>query len=114
MRNISKARNLPVSKVKQFFLSKTSYTKFTLTTQTVNRMRAFARFNKLNFSVRILLLVINWQKKENDVKYSLLCHELFDRTVDAKGMKTKDSKDAVRAFSALITNHKRPEILSFG
>ena len=32
------------------------------------------------------------------VKYLLVRQDLFDRTVDAKGMKTKDSKETVRAF----------------
>ena len=33
---------------------------------------------------------------------------LFDRTVDAKGMKTKDSKETVRAFFTMITKKNRP------
>ena len=28
---------------------------------------------------------------------------MFDRTVNAKGMKTKDSQEAVKAFSSMIT-----------
>ena len=31
-------------------------------------------------------------KDNNGVKYLLVRQDLFDRTVDAKGMKTKDSK----------------------
>ena len=37
-------------------------------------------------------------KDSNGVKYLLVRQDLFDRTVDAKGMKTKDSKDTVRTF----------------
>ena len=37
-------------------------------------------------------------KDNNGVKYRLVRKGLFDRTVDAKGMKTTDSKDTVRAF----------------
>ena len=37
-------------------------------------------------------------KDNNGVKYLLVRHDLFDRTVDAKGIKTKDSKETVRAF----------------
>ena len=37
-------------------------------------------------------------KDNNGVKYVLVRQDLFDRTVDAKGMKTKDSKESVRAF----------------
>ena len=39
----------------------------------------------------------------NGVKYLLLRQDLFDRTVDAKGMKTKDSKETVRAFLTRFT-----------
>ena len=38
----------------------------------------------------------------NGVKYLLVRQDLFDRTVDAKGMKTKDSKETVRAFLTMI------------
>ena len=34
--------------------------------------------------------------------------DLFDRTVDAKGMKTKDSKETGRAFVSMITKKNRP------
>ena len=34
----------------------------------------------------------------NGVKYILVRQDLFDRTVDAKGMKTKDSKETLRVF----------------
>ena len=33
------------------------------------------------------------------VKYLLVRQDLFDRTVDAKGMKKKDSKETVKTFS---------------
>ena len=44
VRNLAKASRLPVSKVRQFLLSKDSYTKFTLAARKFKRMRAFARF----------------------------------------------------------------------
>ena len=48
--------------------------------------------------------------KGNDgVKYLLVRQELFDRTVDAKEMKTKDSKETVKTFSKMITQKNRPE-----
>ena len=34
---------------------------------------------------------------------------MFDRTVDAKGMKTKDSKETVKTFSKMITTKTRPK-----
>ena len=48
-------------------------------------------------------------KDNNGVKYLLVRQDLFDRTADAKGMKTKDSKETVRSFLCLITKQKRPE-----
>ena len=42
------------------------------------------------------------------VKCCLLVHRnLFDRTVDAKGMKTIDCEEAVGAFSTMIRNMER-------
>ena len=45
-------------------------------------------------------------KDNNGVKYFLVGQDLFDRTVDAKGKKTKDSKETVRAFLTMITKKK--------
>ena len=45
----------------------------------------------------------------NGVKYLLVRQDLFDRTVDAKGMKTKDSKETVKTFSRMITKKNRPK-----
>ena len=39
----------------------------------------------------------------NGVKYLLVRQDLFDRTVDAKGMKTKDSQETIRVFLTMIT-----------
>ena len=46
-------------------------------------------------------------KDNNGVKYLLVRQDLFDRNVDAKGMKTKDSMKIVRAFLSKITKKKR-------
>ena len=48
-------------------------------------------------------------KDNNGVKYLLFRQDLIDRTVDAKGMKTKDSKETVPAFLTIITKKNRPE-----
>ena len=48
-------------------------------------------------------------KENNGVKYLLVRQDLFDRTVNAKKMKTKDSQETVKAFSSLITKRNRPE-----
>ena len=48
-------------------------------------------------------------KDNNGVKYLLVRQDLFDKTVDAKRMKTKDSKDTGRAFLTIITKKNRLE-----
>ena len=48
-------------------------------------------------------------KDINGVKYLLVRQDLFDRFVDAKGMKTKDSKETVPAFLSMITKKNRPK-----
>ena len=48
-------------------------------------------------------------KDNNGVKYLLVRQDIFDRTVDAKVMKTKDSKETVSAFLTKITKKNRPK-----
>ena len=108
VRNLAKASRLPVSKVRQFSYSKASYTKFTLATRKFKRMRAFARF-KNEIWCMDLAYVDKLAKENNGVKHLLLRQDLFDRTVNAKGMKTKDSQETVKAFSSLITKRNRPK-----
>ena len=45
----------------------------------------------------------------NGVKYLVVRQDLFDRTVEAKGMKTKDPKETVKSFSKMITKKNRPK-----
>ena len=47
-------------------------------------------------------------KDNNSVKCLLVPQDLFDRTVDAKRMKTKDSNEKVRAFLLMITKKNPP------
>ena len=47
-------------------------------------------------------------KDNNGVKYLLVRPDLFNRIVDAKGMKSKDSKETVRAFLTMITKKIDP------
>ena len=71
-------------------------------------MKAFARF-KNEIWCMDLAYVDKLAKDNNGVKYLLVRQDLFDRTVDAKRMKSKDSKGTVRAFLTLITNKNRPK-----
>ena len=46
-------------------------------------------------------------KEKNGVKYLLVIQNLFDRTVNAKGMKTKDPLETVKAVPSTITKKNR-------
>ena len=102
VRNLAKASRLPVSKVRQFLHSKDSYKKFTLAARKFKTMRAFARFRNEIWCMD-LAYVDKLAKENNGVNYLLVRQDLFDRTVNAKGMKTKDSEETVKAFSSMIT-----------
>ena len=69
-------------------------------------MKAFARF-KNEIWCMDLAYVDKLAKDNNGVKYLLVRQDLFDRTVDAKRMKTKDSKETARAFLSEITKKNR-------
>ena len=95
--NLAKAAKLSPSKVKEFLQSKTSYIRFTQATPKFKRLKAFARF-KVEIWCMDLAYNDKLAKSNNGVKYSLVRQDLFDRTVDAKVMKTKDSKETVKTF----------------
>ena len=75
-------------------------------------MKAFARF-KNEIWCMDLAYVDKLAKDSNGVKYLLVRQDLFDRTVDAKGMKSKESKETVRAFLTMTTE-KRIDPKKFG
>ena len=108
MRNLVKASNLSVSKVRQFLSPKPSYLKFTFATYKFKRMKAFARF-KNEVSCMDLAYVDKLAKENNGVEYLFVRQDLFDRTLDAKGMKTKDSKETVRGCLTMFSkeNHAK-------
>ena len=113
VRNLVKASNLSVSKVRQILLSKPSYWKFTLATRNFKQMKAFAGFRN---EIRCIDLanVDKLAKDNNGVKDPLVRQDLFYRTLDAKGMKTEDSKETVRAFLTMITKKNRPRKIWLG
>ena len=108
VRNLGNASRVPVSKVRQFLHSKDSHTKFTLAARKFKRMRAFARF-KNDIWCTNLAYVDKLAKENNGVKYLLVRQDLFDRTINAKRMKTKDSQETAKAFSSMITKRNRPK-----
>ena len=108
VRNLVKTSNLSVSKVRQFLHSKPSYTKFTLATRKFKRMKAFAIF-KNEIWCMVLAYVDKLAKDNNGVKCLVVRQDLFDRNVDAKGMKTKDSKEILRAFLSMVTKRIVPK-----
>ena len=71
-------------------------------------MRAFARFRNEIWCMHFAY-VDKLAKENKDVKYLLVRQDLFDRTVNAKRMKTKESHETVKAFSSMITKSIRPK-----
>ena len=69
---------------------------------------ALARFKK-DFWCMDLAYVHKLAKDKFGVKYLPFRQDLFDRTVDAKGIKTKDCKETNRAFLTLITKRVDPK-----
>ena len=106
--NLAKASNLPHSKVRQFLHSKTSYTRFTQATRKFKRMKAFARY-KNEIWCMDLAFVDKLSRDNKGIKYLLVRQDVFDRTIDVRGLKSKDSKETVKAFMQMITKTKRPK-----
>ena len=104
--NLAKASRLPVSKVRQLLHSKASYEKFTLAARKFKRKRAFARFRNETWCID-LAFIDNLAEEINGVKFLLVRQDLFDRTVKAEGMKTKDPQETVKAFSSMTTKRNR-------
>ena len=69
-------------------------------------MKAFANF-KDEIWCMDLAYVDKLAKDNNGIKYLLLSQDVFDRTVHAKGMKAKDSKETVCAFLTMNTKKNR-------
>ena len=71
-------------------------------------MKAFSRF-KNEGCCKDIAYVDKLAKDENGVNYLLVRQDVFDRTVDAKRRKTKDSKETVRALLTMITEKRWPK-----
>ena len=77
VRNLVKASNLSLSKVRQFLHLKPSFTKFTLATRKFKRTKAFARL-KNEIWCMDLAYVDKLAKENNGVKYVLVRHVLIE------------------------------------
>ena len=108
LRNLAEAAKLSRSKVRECLRSKTSYTRSTQAARNFEKMRAFARFKNKIWCMD-LAYVFTLAKDKNGVKYLLVRQDLFDRTVDAKRLKTKDSKETVKTLSKMITEKNKPK-----
>ena len=62
----------------------------------------------------VLAYVDKLAEDKKGVKHLLVHQDLFDTTVDAEGMKTKDSKETLRAFLSMITEKNRPRKIWVG
>ena len=71
-------------------------------------MEAFTRF-KNEIRCMDIAYVDKLSNDKSAVKYLLVRQHLFDRTVDAKGMETKDARET--AFLTMITEKIAPKIL---
>ena len=71
-------------------------------------MRVFAKFGKEIWCMDCAY-VDKFAKEKNGVWYLLVHQDLFDRTVNAKGRKTKKSQETGKAFSSMITKRNRPK-----
>ena len=108
VKNLTKASKRPVSKVQYFLHSKSSCRRLYQATRQFRRMEAFTRF-KNEIWCMYLAFVDKLAEYNNGVKYLLVRQNMFDRTVDAKGLKQKKSKQTVKIFSKMITKRNRPK-----
>ena len=108
VRNLLKASSLPVSNVRQFLPSKPSKRKLLLLHVNLSAWKHLLDSKNETWCMDSAY-VDKLAKNNNGVKYLLVRQDLFDRTVDAKRMKSKDSKETVRAFLSMITKKNRPK-----
>ena len=96
--------------VRQFLHSNFLYTKISLAIRKFKRLKIFARF-KNEFWCLDRAYVDELVKDNNSVNYSLVRQDVFDCTVDAKGMGTKVFKEMFGAFLTLIDKRINHETL---
>ena len=102
-----KTSNLSVSKVRLFSDLKPSHTISTPATHKFKRKKALTGF-KIEIWWMDLAYVDKLAKDNYGVKSLLVHQNLFVRTIQSKEMKTKASKETVRAFLTMNTKKKPP------
>ena len=108
IKNLTKASKLPVSKMKYLLHLKSSYTSFNQTNRKSRRMRAFSSFENEIWCMN-LEFVDKLAKDNNGVKFLLVPQDMFDRTVDANWIKTKNSEETVKFFCKIFARKNRPK-----
>ena len=88
--------------MRQFLQSKPCFATLTFATRKFKKLKAFSRI-EIEIWCMNLPYVDKLAKDNNGVKYLVVRQDVFDRTVDAKGMKTKDSTEMFRAFLTMTT-----------
>ena len=108
VRNLAKLADYQYQRSDRFYIQKLLVQNLLWQHKKFKRMRVFARFRKEIWCMD-LAYFDKLAKEENGVKCLLVRQDLFDRTVSARGMKTKDSQETVKAFSSMITKKNRPK-----
>ena len=108
VQNLQKASGLSKKKVTDFLYRKNSYTKFRQAFRHFKRLPAFAK--RIN---EIYCLDLAFMDKlsefNNDVKYLLICVDVFSRSVRVQSMKSKYASDAVAAVKKMLRKNTKPD-----
>ena len=92
-----KQRNSLRQRSESFYIQRLFNTRFTQATPIFKKMRTFVRLKDEIWRM-ILAYVDKLAKYKIGVKFLLVRQDLFDGTLDAKRMKTKDSTEKVKTF----------------
>ena len=108
VQNLQKASGSSKKKVTYFLNRKYSNTKFRQAVRHFKRLPAFAK--RIN-EIWCLDLASMYKLSEfkNDVKYLLICVDVFSRLVRVQSMKSKYASDAVAAFKKMLRKNTKPD-----
>ena len=100
VKSLLKTIRLPATKVRWFLRSKLFCKKLSLATRKFKRMKAYAIFNRRLWCMD--MTIVEKLADDKGVKNLLVPQDVFDETVDAKGVEGRDSKESVQAFLNMI------------